>query len=686
MGGRRRPVQGPTGSLEERLEQLRNPEGLSAYLFDDAEIPGEEGPDPSGHAGGKRLAAGVLVTSMGVGALAPAAAAEGPSASPPGIEAPAVEEASATSTEIDQPRGSQLGVDQAAGSERSRRPAVPADSPFQLSPTRSERLSTSAVPPATPSFLSSTAAVESRTAPNAAEPVSFLGGGTAAVSEPLDRPPARTSSRLGESRVVTAPMERTTSTSEAAAPAPAAPEAPAASPEAPFFTKTGREIKAELEARYGGESGRLADSDLVTLPGWEGQRLYRDAAESFLMLNHAFGQHFGRRLEFSSVAGAYRTFDKQVQMKLDESAPGMAAKPGTSNHGWGLAVDFSRELHMNSFDSAEYAWMMENAPDYGWENPPNLRDGKGAEEPWHWTFVDRPAPYLLQPAPAPPAQPAPPPSSRMRPAIPAGSPFGRTAAGTRALPKDSLFATPPAPVVLGGGEVAAEPLNKATEFARPAPTEPEPKPKVPAPTSSTTVPPAAPEAAPPPPRGEGITPDVVAAMFPPTTPRENVDAYLPFVLAALEEQGMADNQMTLYALATIRVETSGFAPISEYASGEAYNPGRHPDAGRMENTNPGDGPRYKGRGFVQLTWKRNYRIYGERLGIDLVGNPDAALDPQVAARVLGLFLKDREAAIRDALNRDDFAAARRLVNGGTHGLESFTAAYHIGESLVPEGG
>ena len=66
------------------------------------------------------------------------------------------------------------------------------------------------------------------------------------------------------------------------------------------------------------------------------------------------------------------------------------------------------------------------------------------------------------------------------------------------------------------------------------------------------------------------------------------------------------------------------------------------------------------------------------LGSSLVTKPDQASDPQIAARLLAAFLKDKERPIKEALLGDDLAAARRLVNGGAHGLERFREAYTTG--------
>jgi len=134
-----------------------------------------------------------------------------------------------------------------------------------------------------------------------------------------------------------------------------------------------------------------------------------------------------------------------------------------------------------------------------------------------------------------------------------------------------------------------------------------------------------------------------------------------------------------YALATAWHETAhSMQPIKEYG-GDAYltrmydvtgmNPNR---AVRHGNTEPGDGIKYAGRGYCQLTWKCNYRTMGEALGYDLVGNPDLALQPKIAGRIMragmehGLFTGK---AFRDYLPPQGLASgrafthARRIING-----------------------
>ncbi|MGM9507777.1 peptidoglycan-binding protein [Larkinella sp. GY13] len=184
-----------------------------------------------------------------------------------------------------------------------------------------------------------------------------------------------------------------------------------------------------------------------------------------------------------------------------------------------------------------------------------------------------------------------------------------------------------------------------------------------------------------------VTVGVVSRMFP-LTPLDNIKKNLPFVLDALKKQDLTDRNMVLMALSTIRAETAGFKPIDEGKSRFNTSPGGKPfdlyDNRRdLGNQGPPDGDRFKGRGFIQLTGRSNYQSIGRELGVDLIGNPALANKPDVAAAVLALFLKRKERQIKEALLENDLRQARKLVNGGSHGLAEFTAAFRIGESLLP---
>ena len=186
----------------------------------------------------------------------------------------------------------------------------------------------------------------------------------------------------------------------------------------------------------------------------------------------------------------------------------------------------------------------------------------------------------------------------------------------------------------------------------------------------------------------GFTMDVVSKMFPHTR-LDNIKANLPFVLNALAARNMDDKPMTLMALATIRAETEGFVPISEGQSRYNTSPGGRPfdlyDNRRdLGNEGPDDGERFKGRGFIQLTGRANYRTHGQAIGLDdqLLNNPDLANDPETASKLLASFLYGKERSIKEALLENDLKRARRLVNGGSHGLDRFEDAFRRGQEAI----
>jgi hypothetical protein len=164
----------------------------------------------------------------------------------------------------------------------------------------------------------------------------------------------------------------------------------------------------------------------------------------------------------------------------------------------------------------------------------------------------------------------------------------------------------------------------------------------------------------------------VSQVFPATKPA-NISRYVPYISSALGVAKLTDPPMILGALGTIRAETEGFVPISEFQSKFNTDPGQPPFNrydGRLGN-GPGEGAKYKGRGFVQLTGKDNYVKYGAQIGLRLEVLPELANAPEIAAVLLALFLNDKKTKFREAIAAGDFLAARRLVNGGSHGLDSF---------------
>lgn len=164
----------------------------------------------------------------------------------------------------------------------------------------------------------------------------------------------------------------------------------------------------------------------------------------------------------------------------------------------------------------------------------------------------------------------------------------------------------------------------------------------------------------------------------------NVTKYWPSIVGQLDLLGINDRPTQIAVLGTIRVEVGGrFEPIPEYASGDEYE-------GRLDlgNTQPGDGRRYKGRGWVQLTGRANYQTYTGKLrelwgqdAPDLVAFPDLALDPDVAAAVIGLYFRDRGIPAMAAAGQWD--RVRQAVNGGMNGWQTFADAVEALKAMAP---
>ncbi len=185
-----------------------------------------------------------------------------------------------------------------------------------------------------------------------------------------------------------------------------------------------------------------------------------------------------------------------------------------------------------------------------------------------------------------------------------------------------------------------------------------------------------------------VTVAIVRRMFPDTRV-SNIETHLPIVLQGLVDAGLGDKDMVLMALGTIRAETAGFVPIGEGISHFNTDPGSHPfnkydNRDDLGNRGRPDGASFKGRGFVQLTGRANYKEHGAAIGLgtQLIDDPELANRPDIAAKLLASFIKSKEHAIRNALAAGDLAAARKLVNGGSHGLKDFEDAFNIGKRLL----
>jgi hypothetical protein len=127
---------------------------------------------------------------------------------------------------------------------------------------------------------------------------------------------------------------------------------------------------------WGGYSdGLIPSSELCAIMG--GGRLRPDAAVAFNRMSQSYAKTFGGAI---CVTDSYRSYSEQV--RVFRQRPSLAAVPGTSNHGWGLAVDLG--CGIQNFGSAQYRWMTSHAGAFGFVHPSWAV--RNPFEPWHWEF------------------------------------------------------------------------------------------------------------------------------------------------------------------------------------------------------------------------------------------------------------------------------------------------------------
>lgn len=142
-------------------------------------------------------------------------------------------------------------------------------------------------------------------------------------------------------------------------------------------------------------NGQAPAADLCPLPStmttdWEPTTpRYLDctAVVSLKQMNAAFKARFGYDL---TINEGYRDLPKQRFFYAMWGFP-RAAHPGTSNHGFGAAIDLGKPLGMANnpwvFGSAADIWLTQNGPEYGWDRPDYLDKTGSNPEFWHYNYV-----------------------------------------------------------------------------------------------------------------------------------------------------------------------------------------------------------------------------------------------------------------------------------------------------------
>ena len=161
-------------------------------------------------------------------------------------------------------------------------------------------------------------------------------------------------------------------------------------PSGRYTPQTGTYLPDNLAITNGG----LQAADLiVTATGGHvtRPRVLRDVVEDWNNLAAAFNAHFETQ-GWKLGGWGDRTFQRQLELK--EETPSLAARPGTSNHGWGVAVDthyYNTNDVRQSFTwgGEAFLWMTANARTYNWEHPSWAQENGSKPEAWHWESTKR---------------------------------------------------------------------------------------------------------------------------------------------------------------------------------------------------------------------------------------------------------------------------------------------------------
>lgn len=165
---------------------------------------------------------------------------------------------------------------------------------------------------------------------------------------------------------------------------------------------------------------------------------------------------------------------------------------------------------------------------------------------------------------------------------------------------------------------------------------------------------------------------LVAAM--PGLSEAKATEYLPLMQTAMIERGITSELRSRMWLAQVGTESASLRYFEEIADGSAYN-GRQ-DLG---NTQLGDGPRFKGRGPIQITGRANYTAAAQALGLPLVEHPEMAAEPRYAFRVSAWWWEAH--GLNQISDTGDVVAATRRINGGLNGLADRQARYERAKAL-----
>jgi putative chitinase len=152
-----------------------------------------------------------------------------------------------------------------------------------------------------------------------------------------------------------------------------------------------------------------------------------------------------------------------------------------------------------------------------------------------------------------------------------------------------------------------------------------------------------------------------------------IDPLVANCISVRQNHGLAVTPVHIcHFLAQLAHESAGFRTMREFW-GPTKAQIRYEGRKDLGNTQPGDGKRFMGRGYLQITGRANYGSYGTLIGQTLTSMPQLAEDPIVALNIACLYWKNRNIDI--PAGKNDIAEVTRRINGGHNGLAERTALF-----------
>lgn len=155
---------------------------------------------------------------------------------------------------------------------------------------------------------------------------------------------------------------------------------------------------------------------------------------------------------------------------------------------------------------------------------------------------------------------------------------------------------------------------------------------------------------------------------------KNVEGHEKALVKAAIKYGITDPNEIKMFLAQCAHETQFYKWLKELGNDDYFK--KYNGRKDLGNTQPGDGPRFKGRGYIQLTGRYNYEAFAKASGLDVINNPDMiSNDASIAAEASAFWWTKIRPQVRKYAQRGDVKGTTKMVNGGFNGLDDRVKKY-----------